>query len=78
MKEYLNARGIRILAVLDAVAGRHGATLAQVSLAWLIARPGVTAPIASATSLKQLEEIMLAPRLKLGRDDIAALDKASA
>jgi aryl-alcohol dehydrogenase-like predicted oxidoreductase len=78
MKEYLNARGIRILAVLDAVAGRHGATLAQVSLAWLIARPGVTAPIASATNLKQLEEIMLAPRLKLGRDDIAALDKASA
>jgi aryl-alcohol dehydrogenase-like predicted oxidoreductase len=78
MKEYLNARGIRILAVLDAVAGRHGVTLAQVSLAWLIARPGVTAPIASATNLKQLEEIMLAPRLKLGRDDIAALDKASA
>jgi aryl-alcohol dehydrogenase-like predicted oxidoreductase len=78
MKEYLNARGIRILAVLDAVAGRHGATPAQVSLAWLIARPGVTAPIASATSLKQFEEIMLAPRLKLGRDDIAALDKASA
>jgi aryl-alcohol dehydrogenase-like predicted oxidoreductase len=59
------------------VAAGHGATPAQVSLAWLIARPSVTAPIASATSLKQLAEIMQAPRLKLAREDIAALDQAS-
>jgi aryl-alcohol dehydrogenase-like predicted oxidoreductase len=49
-----------------------------VSLAWLIARPSVTAPISSATSLAQLHEIMQAPRLKLTREDIAALGAASA
>jgi aryl-alcohol dehydrogenase-like predicted oxidoreductase len=74
LKRYLDARGMRILAAVDAVAARHGATPAQVSLAWLIAR--VTAPIVSATSLAQLNEIMQAPRLKLTREDIQALDKA--
>ncbi len=54
VKGYFDARGLRILKALDEVAARHAATPAQVSLAWLIARPGVTAPIASATSLKQL------------------------
>jgi len=78
VKSYLNARGLGILQALDEVAARHAATPAQVSLAWLIARPGVTAPIASATSLKQLDEIMQAPRLKLSREDVQALDKASA
>ena len=78
VKHYLDARGLRILKALDEVAARHGATPAQVSLAWLIGRPGVTAPIASATSLPQLNEIMQAPRLKLAREDIAALDQASA
>jgi aryl-alcohol dehydrogenase-like predicted oxidoreductase len=77
MKQYLNERGFRILKALDAVAARHTATPAQVSLAWLIARPGVT-PIASATSLAQLEDIMKAPRMALSREDIAELDKASA
>ena len=76
VKRYFDARGMRILKALDAVAARHGATPAQVSLAWLIAR--VTAPIVSATSLAQLNEIMQAPRLKLTREDIQALDKASA
>jgi aryl-alcohol dehydrogenase-like predicted oxidoreductase len=65
---------MRIRAAVDAVAARHGATPAQVSLAWLIAR--VTAPIVSATSLAQLTEIMQAPRLKLTHEDIQALDKA--
>ena len=78
VKQYLDARGLRILKALDEVAARHNATPAQVSLAWLIARASVTAPIASATSLKQLNEIMQAPRLKLSREDVQALDKASA
>ena len=78
VKHYLDARGLRILKALDAVAAGHGATPAQVALAWLIARPGITAPISSATSLTQLNEIMQAPRLKLSPADIAALDQASA
>jgi aryl-alcohol dehydrogenase-like predicted oxidoreductase len=78
VKQYLDARGVRILTALDQVAARHAATPAQVSLAWLIARPSVTAPIVSATSLKQLDEILKAPQLKLAREDIAALDAASA
>ena len=78
VKGYFDARGLRILQALDEVAGRHAATPAQVSLAWLIAQPSVTAPISSATSLAQLHEIMQAPRLKLTREDIAALDAASA
>jgi len=78
VKGYFDARGQRILKALEAVAAGHGATPAQTALAWLIARPVVTAPIVSATSLKQLNETMQAPRLKLTKDDIAALDKASA
>ena len=78
LKRYLDARGLRILQALDAVAARHAATPAQVAIAWLIAKPAITAPIASATSLRQLDEIMRAPRLKLMPDDIAALDKISA
>jgi aryl-alcohol dehydrogenase-like predicted oxidoreductase len=60
------------------VAARHQATPAQVSLAWLIARPSVTAPIVSATSLTQLGDILKAADVKLGNGDIAALDAASA
>jgi aryl-alcohol dehydrogenase-like predicted oxidoreductase len=78
VKGYFDARGQRILQALDDAAARHSATPAQIALAWLIAQPGVTAPIASATSLKQLHEIMQAPRLKLPREDLQALDKASA
>jgi len=77
-KQYLDARGLKILAALDEVAKRHAATPAQVSLAWLIGRPGITAPIASATSLAQLKEIMQAPRLKLTDADLKALNKANA
>jgi len=78
MKKYLNARGLRILGALDDVAARVGATPAQVAIAWLIAQPGVTAPIASATSVAQLEELVAATRLTLDGEALRALDTASA
>ena len=56
------------------MAKRHDATMAQVALAWLMARPSVTAPIASATSLAQLADILKSVELKLTADDMAALD----
>ncbi|MEO7073301.1 MAG: aldo/keto reductase [Rhodanobacter sp.] len=74
VSRYLNARGLHLLAALDRIAGDHDATAAQVALAWLIARPGVTAPIASATSAEQLHELMGATRLTLEAEDIATLD----
>jgi len=77
-KTYLNERGLRILAGLDRVAARTGAAPGTVALAWLMARPSITAPIASATSLAQLEELVAATRLKLDRDAIQELDRASA
>ena len=75
---YINPRGLRILAALDDVAAAHKATPAQVALAWLIARPGVTAPIASATTVEQLHDVLAAARLQLSAQDIAQLDAASA
>ena len=78
VKGYFDARGLAILKVLDQVAARHGATPAQIALAWLMARPGITAPIASATNLEQLNDIMRAPALKLSDEDLAALDAVSA
>ncbi|WP_214469523.1 aldo/keto reductase [Mesorhizobium sp. dw_380] len=74
---YLNARGMRILAALDAVSARHSAKQAEVALAWVIARPGVTAPIASATKPEQMDSLIRAVSLKLTADDMAELDKAS-
>ncbi|WP_434461092.1 aldo/keto reductase [Serratia plymuthica] len=76
--QYLNPRGFRILAALDRVAEKHRTSPTQVSLAWLIARPGITAPIVSATSLKQLDELIAATRLQLDADDIKVLNEASA
>ena len=78
VKAFINPRGFAILKALDRVAAAHGATLAQVSLAWLMARPSVTAPIASATNLDQLADILKAAELTLTGDDMAALDQASA
>ena len=78
VKGYLNARGLRILAALDAVAEAHHATPAQVALAWTIARPGLTAPIASATSVAQWTELAAAARLRLDAAAIEALNQASA
>ncbi len=77
VKDMLNERGYRILRALDAVSRETGATPAQVSLAWLIAR-GVTAPIASATSVEQLNELAGATRLELKADAVKVLDEASA
>jgi aryl-alcohol dehydrogenase-like predicted oxidoreductase len=78
VKKYVNERGLRILKTLDEVAARCNATLAQVALAWLLSRPSVTAPIASATSVAQLTNLIRATELKLDRDAIDALDRASA
>jgi len=78
VKKYLNPHGLQVLAALDAVAAEQGATTAQVALAWLIARPGLTAPIASATSVQQLNELFGAAKLQLTANQIAALDLASA
>lgn len=75
---YLNPRGHAVLAALDAVAARHDARPGEVALAWLIARPGVTAPIASATSVRQVESFAKAAALVLSAADIAALDRAGA
>jgi aryl-alcohol dehydrogenase-like predicted oxidoreductase len=75
---YLDARGMRILAALDEVAAGHAATPAQVALAWQMARPGLTAPIASATSLAQFEELAGAAHLQLGAEAMTRLNEASA
>ncbi|CAB4051051.1 aldo/keto reductase [Paraburkholderia phenoliruptrix] len=78
VEKYLNERGLRILGALDRVAARRASTPASVALAWLIARPSVTAPIASATSLRQLESLVAAVHLTLTGADIRELDDASA
>jgi len=78
VKKHMTPRGQQILAALDEVARKHEVKQGQIALAWLLARPSVTAPISSATSLDQLEELIAATRIKLDRGSIAALDKASA
>ncbi len=78
VKKYLNERGFRILRALDQVAERFRSTPARVALAWLSSRPGVTAPIASATSLEQLGELIEATRLELDAPAIELLNQASA
>jgi aryl-alcohol dehydrogenase-like predicted oxidoreductase len=77
MADRLNERGLRILAALDQVSARFNATPAQVALAWLIARPSVTAPIASATSVAQLSDLIKGAQLKLDKEAIANLNAAS-
>jgi aryl-alcohol dehydrogenase-like predicted oxidoreductase len=77
-KKYLDDRGFRILEALDQVAESHQTVPAQVALAWLMARPSITAPIASATSLEQLKDLTEATRLELSADDIQMLNQASA
>jgi len=78
VKSYLNARGLRILAALDAVAERLHSTPASVALAWLMARPSITAPIASATTLVQMDALIAATQLQLDSAAMAQLDLASA
>ncbi len=77
VKKYLNARGYRILEALDRVAQQHGVTPAMVALAWLIAQPTVTAPIASATNLEQLNQLIEATTLDLDPSSMALLNQAS-
>lgn len=77
-QKYLNPRGLKILGALDAVAQRLKATPAQIALAWLMAKPAIAAPIASATSLDQLKDLIAAANLTLDRDAMGELDAASA
>ncbi len=76
-KKYLNPRGLRILGALDEVSERLGATPAQVALAWQLSRPGITAPLASATSRHQLNDLTGAARLQLDQHALERLDDAS-
>lgn len=78
VKKYLIPHGLGVLAALDDVAAAHSAAPAQVALAWLMARPGISAPIASATTTEQLDALVGAMQLQLSRHDIDQLDQASA
>lgn len=78
VRKYFEGNGPRVLAALDTVAADTGATLAQIALAWLASRPGVTAPIASATTTRQADELLGAAALRLTADQLRVLDGASA
>jgi aryl-alcohol dehydrogenase-like predicted oxidoreductase len=78
VKKYVNERGLRILAALDEAANALHAKPGQVAIAWLLAQPGITSPIASATSLDQLRELVAAARLQLDAATLRKLDEASA
>jgi len=77
VEKYLNAKGLRVLAALDSVAERYRTTPASIALAWQIARPSITAPIASATSVAQLKELVAAASLQLDTDAIRQITEAS-
>jgi aryl-alcohol dehydrogenase-like predicted oxidoreductase len=74
---YLNERGLRILAALDEVAARYHTQPASIAIAWLAQRPNIAAPIASATSVEQLDELMKVARLELDKEAVGVLDEAS-
>ncbi|MEP7313656.1 MAG: aldo/keto reductase [Pseudomonadota bacterium] len=76
--KYLHERGLRVLAQLDVISAETAASPAQVALAWVAAKPGVTAPIASATTVAQVEELLASTRIRLSRGQVAALDAVSA
>lgn len=78
VKKYVNDRGFRILSALDDVSARHNSNPARVAIAWLLARPSITAPIASATSLTQLDDLIAATKLELSGSEIETLNAASA
>jgi aryl-alcohol dehydrogenase-like predicted oxidoreductase len=78
IKKYIDARGLRILRVLDTVARQYALAPATVALAWLIAQPAVTAPIASATSLAQLQELVKTTTVELDKSSLDLLNAASA
>ncbi|NWJ47639.1 MAG: aldo/keto reductase [Chloroflexi bacterium] len=75
---YMNEKGFALLEKMDKIAESHNATLAQIALAWLLARPVITAPIASATTVEQTRELMGAVSIKLEKEDLAELNAASA
>ena len=75
---YLTLRGLNILGALDKVAKRYGTSQATIALAWLIAQPAITARIASATSVEQLQQLMKAATLRLGEQELKDLDETSA
>ena len=75
--KYLNEAGFRVIAALDTVAARHNAKPGQIALAWLLARPSVTAPIVSATNMEQLAELIAVPNIQLTAADISEIDAAS-
>jgi aryl-alcohol dehydrogenase-like predicted oxidoreductase len=78
MDKYIEGKGPAVLAALDAIAEKHGATPAQIALAWVMAKPAIAAPIASATNVDQLSELMGALKVSLSNDDIGVLDAAGA
>ena len=78
VKKYMTDRGMRILKALDEVAARANAKPSQIAIAWLMTRPGITAPIASATSVAQVEELTAATRITLDGDALKTLNTASA
>jgi len=77
VQKYLNEHGLRVLSALDEVSNRLSSTPARVALAWLMARPSITAPIASATNLDQLKDLIAATELKLDSESIEILNRAS-
>lgn len=78
VKKYINPKGMAVLKALDEAAKKTGSNPAQVALAWLMQRKSITAPIVSATSLKQLDDIVKSASIKLDPESLAAIDKASA
>ena len=74
----MNERGFRVLEQLDRIAGAHHATLAQVALAWIMARPSITSAIASATSVEQVRELLGSVDFQLTAEEIEALNRVSA
>jgi aryl-alcohol dehydrogenase-like predicted oxidoreductase len=77
-QKYMNDRGFKVLDGVRSLAKMHDVPPGQVALAWLIARPSITAPIASATSADQVKELVAAAELKLSPEEISSLDTASA
>ena len=78
VKKYINPKGLGVLKALDDAAKRHNSNPTQITLAWLMQRKSITAPIVSATSLQQLKDLTASPNVKLDAADVAAIDKASA
>ena len=77
-ERYMHEKGFRVVEQLDQIAEAHGSTAAQVALAWIMARPGITAPIASATSVEQVRELLGAVNMQLTPEEMAALNTVSA